>query len=94
MIRASVSDENGNVLEEIAPVVDLQGDILSNMKFTPVLVNSIKEMDKRIFNAGKMEIRDEVMHTIKYITVTFIVILESFLDLFCCGITAFLGYMN
>jgi acyl CoA:acetate/3-ketoacid CoA transferase len=36
------------------------------MSFAPILGNSIKEMDTRIFNKGKMEIRDEViMHLIK-----------------------------
>jgi len=34
------------------------------MSFTPLLGKSIKEMDKRIFNDGKMGIRDEVMHTL------------------------------
>jgi acyl CoA:acetate/3-ketoacid CoA transferase len=31
------------------------------MSFTPLLGNSIKEMDKRIFNDGKIGIRDELM---------------------------------
>lgn len=33
---------------------------MSKMSFTPLLGNSIKEMDKRIFNYGKMGIRDKV----------------------------------
>jgi propionate CoA-transferase len=57
-------NESGLVLEEIAPGIDLHSDILSKMSFTPVLANSIKEMDKRIFNDGKMGIRDEVINTI------------------------------
>ena len=52
----------GLVLEEIAPGIDLNKDIISKMTFAPILGNSIKEMDRRIFNEGKMEIRDEVMH--------------------------------
>ena len=36
-------------------------DDMSKMSFTPLLGNSIKEKDKRIFNDGKMGIRDEVM---------------------------------
>jgi propionate CoA-transferase len=54
----------GLILEEIAPGIDLDRDIISKMNFTPLLGNSIKEMDKRIFNDGKMGIRDEVMHTL------------------------------
>jgi acyl CoA:acetate/3-ketoacid CoA transferase len=33
------------------------------MSFMPILGGSIKEMDQRIFNNGKMGIRDEVMQT-------------------------------
>ena len=58
-------NEGGLVLEEIAPGIDIHEDIISKMSFTPILGNSIKEMDTRIFNEGKMEIRDEVMHLIK-----------------------------
>jgi acyl CoA:acetate/3-ketoacid CoA transferase len=55
-------NERGIVLEEIAPGIDLHSDIISKMSFVPILGNSIKEMDRRIFNDGKMGIRDEVMH--------------------------------
>ena len=54
-------NERGLVLEEIAPGIDIHNNIISKMSFTPLLANSIKEMDKRIFNDGKMGIRDEVM---------------------------------
>src|SRR6188472_1948107 len=57
-------NERGLVLEEIAPGIDTGSDIISKMSFTPLLGNSIKEMDKRIFNDGKMGLRDEVMHTL------------------------------
>lgn len=52
----------GLVLDEIAPGIDLHSDIISKMSFAPILGNSIKEMDRRIFNDGKMGIRDEIMH--------------------------------
>jgi acyl CoA:acetate/3-ketoacid CoA transferase len=58
-------NERGLVLEEIAPGIDLHEDIISKMSFTPILGNSIKEMDTRIFNEEKMEIRDKLMHIIK-----------------------------
>jgi propionate CoA-transferase len=58
-------NQRGLVLEEIAPGIELQRDIVSKMIFEPVIGNSIKEMDRRIFNEGKMGIRDEVMcHTL------------------------------
>jgi acyl CoA:acetate/3-ketoacid CoA transferase len=55
--------EKGLVLEEIAPGLDLQGDIISKMSFTPILGRSITKMDQRIFNDGKMGIRDQVLQT-------------------------------
>ena len=53
--------EKGLVLEEIAPGIDLNKDVISKMSFAPIIGNFIKEMDTRIFSEGKMEIRDEVM---------------------------------
>jgi acyl CoA:acetate/3-ketoacid CoA transferase len=52
----------GLVLEEIAPGIDINKDIISKMSFAPILGNPIKEMDKRIFNDRMMGIRGEVMH--------------------------------
>ena len=45
--------ERGIILEEVAPGIDVDKDIISKMGFIPI-VGSIKEMDKRIFNDGKM----------------------------------------
>ena len=52
--------ERGIILEEVAPGIDVDKDITSKMGFIPI-VESIKEMDKRIFNDGKMDIRDEIV---------------------------------
>jgi propionate CoA-transferase len=54
-------NERGLVLEEIAPGIDLNKDIIPKMSFAPILGDSIREMDTRIFHEGKMGIRDEVM---------------------------------
>jgi acyl CoA:acetate/3-ketoacid CoA transferase len=51
--------DSGIILEE-APGIDVDKDIISKMGFMPI-VGSIKEMDKSIFNDGKMGIRDEVV---------------------------------
>jgi propionate CoA-transferase len=53
--------EKGLVLEEIAPGIDLTKDVISKMSFAPIIGNSIKQMDTRIFSKAKMGIRDEVM---------------------------------
>jgi propionate CoA-transferase len=52
--------KSGIILEEVAPGIDLDKDIISKMGFMPI-VGSVKEMDKRIFRYGKMGIRDEIM---------------------------------
>ncbi|HET7147972.1 MAG TPA: CoA-transferase [Candidatus Nitrosopolaris sp.] len=56
--------KDGIILEEVAPGIDIDKDITSKMGFMPI-VGSIKEMDKRIFNDGKMGIRDEIMQIFK-----------------------------
>ena len=44
----------GLVLTEIAPGVNLEKDILACMDFRPEISPELREMDKRIFQAGKM----------------------------------------
>lgn len=46
--------EDGLMLTEIAPGMDLQKDILAHMDFEPIISENLKTMDERIF-------RDEVM---------------------------------
>lgn len=46
--------KEGIVLEEIAPGVDLQKDILDQMDFAPIVSPDLKLMDARIFTAGRM----------------------------------------
>ena len=48
-------------LEEVAPGIDLDKDIISKMCFMPKM-NSIKKMDERIFKKAKMGIREDLMH--------------------------------
>src|SRR5215216_5164217 len=48
-------------LEEVAPGIDVDKDIISKMSFIPK-VKSIKKMDERIFNKTKMGIREDLMH--------------------------------
>ncbi len=44
----------GLVLEEIAPKVDLDKDILAHMAFRPIIVENLKMMDERIFKPELM----------------------------------------
>lgn len=46
----------GPELIEIAPGVDIERDIFAQMDFMPVVSSELKQMDKRIFTFGKMEI--------------------------------------
>jgi propionate CoA-transferase len=48
------------ILEEIAPGIDLDKDIMSRMGFVPKVKSSLKEMDERLFSKSKMNIRDEI----------------------------------
>lgn len=46
--------QNGIMLIEIAPGVDLEKDILANMEFKPLIAEDLKLMDERIFKDEKM----------------------------------------
>lgn len=51
----------GIILEEFAPGVDVDKDILVKMDFVPVISPSLKEMDERLFKKGNMGIREEII---------------------------------
>lgn len=46
--------EQGIMLTEIAPGVDLEKDILAHMEFQPIIGENLKVMDPRIYCEGKM----------------------------------------
>ena len=46
---------------EIAPGIDLEKDILSNMDFKPIISSDLKLMDERIFKEEKMNIKEEFL---------------------------------
>ncbi|MDK2384643.1 MAG: acyl CoA:acetate/3-ketoacid CoA transferase, partial [Candidatus Korarchaeota archaeon] len=52
--------DRGLVLEEVAPGIDLDRDLLSKMEFKPVVADDLREMDPRIFKEGKMGLKDEI----------------------------------
>lgn len=47
-------EQNGLVLTEIAPGIDLQRDVLAQMEFEPLVSPDLQEMDPRIFFPEKM----------------------------------------
>lgn len=53
--------KEGVTLIEIAPGVDLQREILDQMEFQPLIADTLREMDDRIFREEKMQIRDEIL---------------------------------
>lgn len=46
--------EDGLMLTEIAPGMDMESDILAHMDFKPLIAEDLKEMDARIFRDEKM----------------------------------------
>lgn len=49
--------KDGVTLEEIAPGVDLQKDIIDQMDFKPIISNNLKTMDERIFKDKPMKLK-------------------------------------
>ncbi|HVI41571.1 MAG TPA: hypothetical protein VM577_13040, partial [Anaerovoracaceae bacterium] len=52
--------DNALTLVEIAPGIDLEKDILSQMNFKPVISKNLKAMDERIFKDEVMGISSEI----------------------------------
>ena len=56
---------NGLILEEVAPGVDIDKHILSKMSFRPMISSNLKEMEKVLFNEGRMNVKDQVISVMK-----------------------------
>ena len=48
-------------MTEIAPGMDMEKDVLSQMEFKPHIAKDLKLMDARIFQEGPMGIKAEIM---------------------------------
>ncbi len=57
--------KKGLVLEEIAPGVELERDILGKMSFMPIIPPKMKIMDKALFRDENMNLREDVLTSIK-----------------------------
>lgn len=58
-------DAQGLILEEFAPGIDVDKDILAKMGFTPAISPSLKEMDERLFKKESMGIREDIARKIR-----------------------------
>ena len=47
---------------EIAPGIDLERDVLAQMRFTPVVSPQLKQMDARIFRPTPMGLRNDILY--------------------------------
>lgn len=57
--------KEGVILEEVAPGIDIDKDIISKMGFVPIHSSSVKQMDERLFYDGKMGAREKIMQTLR-----------------------------
>jgi acyl CoA:acetate/3-ketoacid CoA transferase len=54
--------KDGVTLEEVAPGIDIDNDVIRKMSFEPVIRGSVREMEEKIFNSI-MGIRNEIKLT-------------------------------
>lgn len=52
--------EKGLVLEEYAPGIDVDKDILDRMQFQPKISRKLDEMDERLFKKGLMGLKEDI----------------------------------
>jgi propionate CoA-transferase len=57
--------KQGVILEEIAPGVDIDKDIISKMNFVPSQSSSVKQMDERLFYEGNMGTREKILQMLR-----------------------------
>jgi len=57
--------DRGIVLDEIAPKIDIDKDILAKMDFLPTISSNLRTMDERLFDESKMNIKEEVVGIFK-----------------------------
>jgi len=57
--------DRGIVLDEIAPKIDIDKDILAKMDFLPTISSNLRTMDERLFDESKMKIKEEVVRIFK-----------------------------
>ena len=54
--------DDGMILTEIAPGIDLEKDILARMAFRPLVHQALRQMDSRIFQTDLMGLKHDLLH--------------------------------
>jgi acyl CoA:acetate/3-ketoacid CoA transferase len=49
-------EDDGLVLVEVAPGIDVEGEVLAQMGFRPRVADDLREMDRRLYATGPMGI--------------------------------------
>ena len=57
--------KEGVILEEVAPGVDIDKDIISKMSFVPIHGSSVQQMDERLFRDEKMGTREKILQILR-----------------------------
>lgn len=57
--------EKGVVLEEVAPGVDLEKDVLGKMNFRPIIAPKLDSMERALFTKRKMNLREKIQEFIR-----------------------------
>jgi propionate CoA-transferase len=52
---------DGLMLQEVAPGIDLERDILAKMEFVPLMAKSLRTMDPRLFRAEPMGLKESLL---------------------------------
>jgi propionate CoA-transferase len=56
---------DGLILEEVAPGIDVEKDIMSKMDFKPVVSSTVKVMDEKLFKEGTIGMREEIINILR-----------------------------
>lgn len=57
--------DQGLILNEIAPNIDIEKDIISKMQFLPKISSNLLQMDERLFNESRMNVKEDITQIIK-----------------------------
>jgi acyl CoA:acetate/3-ketoacid CoA transferase len=55
--------EDGLVLTEVAPGIDVQRDVVDRMGFRPRIADDLREIDRRVYRTGPMGLADDFAAT-------------------------------
>jgi propionate CoA-transferase len=57
--------KEGVILEEVAPGIDIDKDIISKMSFVPIHSSAVQQMDERLFRDEKMGAREKITQILR-----------------------------